>query len=75
MTASIADPLVNPDSVEQRVSLLLSRMTLAEKIGQMNQRNASDGHAAARHDPALGPEGANINLVYLESRTRGSTTP
>lgn len=25
-----------------------------------------------RHDPALGPEGANINLVSLESRTRGS---
>jgi diaminopimelate epimerase len=25
-----------------------------------------------RHDPALGPEGANINLVCLESRTRGS---
>jgi diaminopimelate epimerase len=25
-----------------------------------------------RHDPALGPEGANINLVTLESRTRGS---
>jgi diaminopimelate epimerase len=25
-----------------------------------------------RHDPALGPEGANINLVSLESRTRGT---
>lgn len=25
-----------------------------------------------RHDPALGPEGANVNLVSLESRGRGS---
>lgn len=25
-----------------------------------------------RHDPALGPEGANVNLVSLESRDRGS---
>jgi len=25
-----------------------------------------------RHDPALGPAGANINLVCLDSRTRGS---
>ncbi len=25
-----------------------------------------------RHDPALGPEGANVNLVTLESRTRGA---
>jgi diaminopimelate epimerase len=25
-----------------------------------------------RHDPALGPEGANVNLVSLESRERGS---
>jgi diaminopimelate epimerase len=25
-----------------------------------------------RHDPALGPGGANINLVSLEDRTRGS---
>jgi len=25
-----------------------------------------------RHDPALGPEGANVNLVCLESRARGS---
>lgn len=27
---------------------------------------------AIRHDPALGPEGANVNLVSLESRTRGT---
>jgi diaminopimelate epimerase len=25
-----------------------------------------------RHDPALGPEGANVNLVALESRNRGA---
>ena len=25
-----------------------------------------------RHDPALGPEGANVNLVSLEGRTRGT---
>ncbi len=45
MAAPIADPVQPPASIEQRVSLLLSRMTLAEKIGQMNQRNASDGYA------------------------------
>lgn len=28
--------------------------------------------AGIRHDPALGHEGANVNLVYLESRTRGA---
>lgn len=27
---------------------------------------------AIRHDPALGPEGANVNLVSLETRARGA---
>lgn len=31
--------------IEERVQQLLGRMTLAEKIGQMCQRNASEGHA------------------------------
>ncbi len=34
-------------SVEQRVNALLREMTLAEKIGQMCQRNASEGYAPA----------------------------
>ena len=42
MTPSTANPSVDPGSIEQRVSALLIRMTLAEKIGQMRQRNASD---------------------------------
>lgn len=45
MTVSIADPLLDRGSIEQRISSLLKRMTLAEKIGQMSQRNASDGYA------------------------------
>jgi beta-glucosidase len=45
MKPSIASPLYHAEPVEQRISDLLSRMTLPEKIGQMNQRNASEGYA------------------------------
>jgi len=45
MKPSIASPLYHAEPVEQRINDLLSRMTLSEKIGQMNQRNASEGYA------------------------------
>ncbi|MDH3373078.1 MAG: glycoside hydrolase family 3 C-terminal domain-containing protein [Gammaproteobacteria bacterium] len=35
----------DPQTTEQRVARLLGQMTLAEKIGQMSQRDASDGYA------------------------------
>ncbi|MDH3338426.1 MAG: glycoside hydrolase family 3 C-terminal domain-containing protein [Gammaproteobacteria bacterium] len=35
----------DPETTEQRVARLLGQMTLAEKIGQMSQRDASDGYA------------------------------
>ena len=47
MTPSTASPAVDPGSIEHRVSALLERMTLAEKIGQMSQRNAADGRVPA----------------------------
>ncbi len=54
-----------PAPVEERIARLLSRMTLAEKIGQMNQVNV-DGPAAvaARRDAVRdGSIGSVINLV------------
>ena len=45
MKPSIASPLYHAEPIEQRIRALLSRMTLPEKIGQMNQRNASEGYA------------------------------
>jgi beta-glucosidase len=45
MSASITIPSTNAATIEQRVMSLLSGMTLAEKIGQMSQLNASEGYA------------------------------
>jgi beta-glucosidase len=44
MTSSSADPVREPRAIEQRVSSLIAQMTLAEKIGQMIQRDASHGY-------------------------------
>ena len=44
MTPPIASPVEDSRSTEQRVGSLLGRMTLAEKIGQMSQRDASHGY-------------------------------
>ena len=44
MSVSLANPSTDPAAIEQRVNTLLSKMTLAEKIGQMSQRNASSEH-------------------------------
>ena len=52
-------------ALEQRVAELLGRMTLAEKIGQMNQLNASDDVAGGplREHIRAGRVGAVLNLV------------
>ena len=39
-------PAAEPSAVDERVAALLGRMTLAEKIGQMNQVNVDDGRMA-----------------------------
>jgi len=41
-------------------------------LGSKPRGSIDDVCRKIRHDPALGPEGANINLVSLESRTRGA---
>jgi hypothetical protein len=43
MSASIANLLSNPATTEQRVNALLNQMPLSEKIGHMNQVDASGG--------------------------------
>lgn len=44
MTASLGHHSIATPEIEKRVSDLLQQMTLAEKIGQMQQSNASDGY-------------------------------
>ncbi|MBT8101207.1 MAG: glycoside hydrolase family 3 C-terminal domain-containing protein, partial [Gammaproteobacteria bacterium] len=65
MSASIANPSKRSDAVEQRVSALLAEMTLAEKIGQMSQRNASSAGEleVARRELRRGRVGSVINQV------------
>ncbi|MBT8085330.1 MAG: hypothetical protein KJN72_08910, partial [Woeseia sp.] len=41
---SIASPVSSPSDIERQVDHLLRQMTLPEKIGQMSQRNASEGN-------------------------------
>ena len=56
-------------ALEQRVAALLGRMTLAEKIGQMNQLNAGDDVAAGPLGEYIrsGRVGAVLNLVDPEA--------
>ncbi len=70
MSASDASPSTSPGesspgSIERYVSALLERMTLAEKIGQMSQRNASEGYAPdyLAEDLRAGRIGSVINVV------------
>jgi beta-glucosidase len=46
MTVTIAESRNEPDDIERRVAILLEQMTLAEKIGQMTQLDASSGDPA-----------------------------
>ncbi len=65
MSASIATPSHDAKSIEQHVSALLAQMTLAEKIGQMCQLNASDGNALdyLAEDLRAGRIGSVLNVV------------
>lgn len=55
--------------VEGRIHALLSRMTLAEKIGQMTQVNASEGYAPdyLAEDLRAGRIGSVLNIVDVEA--------
>jgi beta-glucosidase len=69
MTSVAAGPPSAADGIEARIADLLGRMTLAEKVGQMNQVNA-DGPAAAdalRSAVREGRVGALINLVDAQA--------
>jgi beta-glucosidase len=60
--------LAEEQTIEQRVGDLLARMTLAEKIGQMNQVEAGDSRAAdhLRHSIQAGQIGSVLNQVDVE---------
>ena len=68
MSATIAESRRESDDIEQRVETLLEQMTLAEKIGQMSQLNASDGHAPDYLGAALraGKVGSVLNVADVE---------
>jgi len=61
--SSVSAPIAT--GPEQRIAELIGRMTLAEKIGQMNQVNADGAAAAGRLHQAVreGRIGSLINLV------------
>ncbi|NHA13655.1 glycoside hydrolase family 3 N-terminal domain-containing protein [Thioalkalivibrio sp. XN279] len=65
MNSASPKPTSDAVPIAQQVQLLLEKMTLAEKIGQMWQRNASEGHPAdyLREDLRAGRVGAVINVV------------
>ena len=56
-------------TTQQRVDDLLGQMTLAEKVGQMNQVNSGDEHAVAHLRSAIqaGHIGSVLNEVNLET--------
>jgi beta-glucosidase len=69
MTPPVAIPFYHAESVEQRTSALLAAMTLEEKIGQMSQRNASEGYAPdyLAGDLRAGRIGAVLNVVDVNA--------
>ena len=69
MSNSIADTQNDLRSIEQRVSALLGDMTLAEKIGQMNQVNASDEDMPQHLREAIkaGRVGSILNQVNVDT--------
>ncbi len=69
MTTSSAETVIEKRPVEQRVTELLEAMTLAEKIGQMNQLHAGDGDPARDLGAALreGGIGSVLNVVDVEA--------
>ena len=69
MSASITPSLHDGNSVEQQVSELLAKMTLAEKIGQMCQFDASNGYAPDYLADGLraGRVGSVLNLADVNT--------
>ncbi len=75
--SSLAQKLNHPDSVESRINVLLQKMTLEEKIGQMNQYNGfwevtgpapKDGDAKWKYDHLRkGMVGAVLNVKGTEN--------
>ena len=64
MNASIAEQSNMKSTIEKRAAALLQAMTLSEKIGQMSQLNASEGHAPDYLGDALrsGQVGSVLNV-------------
>ncbi len=59
---------IDNQSMQREVEDLLDRMTLEEKVGQMNQVDAGDGHTAdrLRHSIQAGQIGSVLNEVDVE---------
>ena len=68
MSASIQNSPGERDLVERRVAALLQEMTLAEKLGQMSQRNGSDGYVPETLAAGLraGSIGSVLNVVDVD---------
>jgi len=69
MTTTIAETRADAASIEDRVKALLGKMTLAEKIGQMNQVHAGDMEPISQLGDALraGRIGSIINQVDVDA--------
>ena len=69
MGTSVANPNKDAASIERRVNALLAEMTLAEKIGQMNQVNASDEDMPHHLREAIeaGRVGSVLNQVDVDT--------
>ncbi|MGB5576417.1 MAG: glycoside hydrolase family 3 N-terminal domain-containing protein, partial [Woeseiaceae bacterium] len=69
MSSSIANPPHDHRTIEQRVVELLADMTLAEKVGQMNQVNASDEDMPHHLREAIeaGRVGSVLNQVDVDT--------
>ena len=69
LSVSIANPVNDPAAIEQSVTALLAEMTLAEKVGQMNQLNASDSEIndQLRESIAAGRVGSVLNQVDVDA--------
>ena len=69
MSVSIASPSHDSMVIERRVTALLAEMSLAEKIGQMSQRNASDDDITEnlRESIGAGRVGSVLNQVDVDT--------
>ncbi|MGI9237410.1 MAG: beta-glucosidase BglX [Woeseiaceae bacterium] len=69
MSTSLANPQIDEQSITRQVAALLAEMTLGEKIGQMNQVNASDDDTSdeLRDAIAAGRVGSLLNQVDVDT--------